>query len=325
MHLIHLTDCFQGIFEWRANYDSPEEVLGRNLEACDAIRTKLACYITLDSMQKTLKVAGDKPENVKQAIKRLRGTFFQAVARDRASQSQPKFLITKSQAIDPEAEVEMTPFLSSHEQGSKSTLQDRDGKNVEGARPCLVDHVLDDSHTFSREKDVAAVKKVIERALPTLQNFQGNLEMRARLGTFVLKKYRKGMHSFEDFQNMLEDEEVDGGIYTETDVSGDDMLFRLEHHREMMLPGSGSYERPDVLNIGPTFAATFLVNLNEKSLFKLDVKFIRNENRNIERVSNIWSRMPSADPTVTLKVLDVCLIDLKRFDCSGPSIGLRTY
>lgn len=266
-------------------------------------------------MQKTLKVCGDHAANVKQAVKQLRGAFFQAVARDRASQSQPTFLLMKVKGIDPAAKIEMTHFLASSEKssGSKTTLVNKEGQNVIGARPRLLEPASDDPLEISSAEDVASISTTLERSLPTLQYFQGNLEMRARLGAFVLRKYRQGDHTFEDFQEMLDDDEVDGAVYSEVDVPGEVMLDRLARNREILNPGFGGYERSDVLELKPTFAVTFLVDARDRLLLKLDVKFAYDEDGNIEQLSRTWSRLPGANPQQTLKTLDMCLINLKRY------------
>ena len=298
-----------GFFEWDPDYDTPEEVLGAHLEACDPLRMEYSCYIQSQPGQKKLHVMGNDPENIKQVLVRLRGCVFQAVARGRINHlpiihlfrpvshhrlsSSVNFQQANSQGLPPmswERPVGVKPSLEPVGASDMDVVE-----RVQAARPLP----KGDSKRFTN-----AVKK----AFSTAKYFRGNLQMRATFGTFLLQRFRGNIQDVEEFEIMMGEDQVEGGV---SDVAlKDNVLDSFVQHEMFLHPLDQTQTR---VQPEPSYSGSFLMK-HKKDIadLRLDVDFSYDtKTKDIGTPTQRWSRYIYT-PDHPVRLLNACLIDLEN-------------
>ena len=303
-----------GKFEWDTSYSGPGDILGARLEACDPIRTDLCVFVTLDRNQSgAIRVQGENPDNVKLALNRLRGSFFQAISRDNAGHTEAVYLFNP---VPKNARASQIRFVPVYPPGMKSNMHDE--SMALGVKSCLDPTEVDDDELRSRTiraeelpaENANRLKKAMVKALQTAKFFRGDLRMRATFGVFLLKRYRRGVSDFEGFEAMMsEGDQIDGDVDPNTAQLGSEIVGRL-----LQAPGiyPGDVNESSVLPKA-TYSAKFLMkhkhdipDLRFEAEFGYDqaAKYTHNLTRK-------WSRSIHA-PGHNVKLLDICLVDLPR-------------
>lgn len=199
-----------GAFLWPVDEYRPDEILGSSYEALDTIRTESSCYITFNKERRIFQVYGDE-ENVKNALARIRKTCFQVTAhqlptvhsyllrwpQDIAFLPQGVMLesyyrpITVPPPTTGTSEPSYMPRSSgaSPGQGMSSMVLEATAGNVESAR--------------------TQVMGVLRR----LHFYRGNIQLRVRLGTFLLVQYKKtenGLYQLPEYKDMVKQSKFSG-------------------------------------------------------------------------------------------------------------------
>lgn len=304
----------KGKFEWDPQYDSPEEVLGAHLEACDPLRTEYACYIRSIPHQKALKVMGNDQETVKKALNRLRGAFFQAIARSRANSLLPVYLLNP---VDRDALSSKIVFRPVYPIGVDSKDVDDQHKAL-GVQTCLESESVGDDEVTRRvhradrlvDENARRFRKAATKALATAKYFRGNLQMSAIFGVFLLKRYRNDINDIESFEAMMEEDQVEGSVSPGCAAFNHQLLSALQTSTMIHDP-----KNPEDIHAlpRPKYSAAFLMrHKHTKPDLRLDVEFELDRNSNdADCLMRKWSRYIH-DHEQSVKLLDACLIDLQR-------------
>lgn len=197
----------QGYFTWPPNDIRPEEIFGHHFEGLDRVRTENCCYIVFDKTLKAFKIMG-RAENVPQALCRLRAITFQIAARQADSlpvrlfrRPRSKFVPSRLYLIDcifPQV-IHPKPFEDTRLKTGKRL---RAGALIVG--DVAYESVLKEQTTTNHR----TIRNNIMQAVSKSRFFWGNVELRARLGTFspmVFKDSVTGTYELADFESMVAD------------------------------------------------------------------------------------------------------------------------
>ena len=305
-----LTFDIQGKFEWDAAYSSPADILGTRLEACDPLRTELTCFISPDKVQATaIKVHGNDHEKVKLVLNRLRGAFCQAISRDNASHTKAVYIFNP---IPKPAQRSIIVYEPIRAPGASST----DDSDADGVRVSLAPADIDDEDLRRRTQraqelpadNAKRLKKAMIKALTTAKYFRGNLRMRATFGVFLLKRYRRGVNDVEGFEDMMNEDGVDGNLDANSVYFRSNVVEELKGNPIVWKPQGDPPALPK-----PTYSAKFLLkHKHDVPDLKFEAEFDYDEEGSYPlSLAKRWSRFIHA-PGLTVKLLDVCLVDLTR-------------
>ncbi|KAL9088084.1 MAG: hypothetical protein Q9159_003282 [Coniocarpon cinnabarinum] len=301
-----------GKLVWDMSYSSPSEVLGTRFEACDSLRTEYRCFIVPDKQHEAvLRIYGDDNEKVKRVINRLRGSYFQAISRDKANRNGSEYLFNR------------VPRKSLCCRVAFETLFERDPGTGNpsvalGARALLetdqIDNIALQKRAMRAEElpaeNARRLNKATGKALHMAKYFRGNLRMRATFGIFLLKKFRQ-TSDFEEFEDMMsEGDQVDGDVDADiARVNGSVMKKFVVNPCVVNLHGlRGPNDLPK-----PTYSTRFLLKHKSEGLdLKFDAEFDYDEDNDYVHIfAKRWSRNIHA-PGYSVKLLDVCLVDLNK-------------
>lgn len=313
-------------FEWDPEYDTPAEVLGPHLEACDPLRTEFACYIRSVPHQQSLLVMGNDPKNVKTVLNRLRGAFFQAIARGKAHLTQSLYLLNPIQ----EEQVSARVIFESVWPGGQS-VRDRWGRSSKalGVKACLEAGWIEDAGSTQygqrTEKipteNIKRFGKSVNKALATAKYFRGNLHMSATFGVFLLQRYKGDVHDFEALEAMMDEDQVEGGVDYESVSLEDIVLTKITASTLLTDPSN-----PTNISVTPKpmYGAALLVKHKDVADLRLDVEFMHEQHTgDVSCPTRRWSRFIYG-PQQNVKLLDVSLVDLQRYDTDQSNYSFNT-
>ncbi len=210
----------QGTFEWPANIHRPEEVLGKSLEELDSIRMEHHCYISYDPTSNIINVMGNNPTNVQKALIKVRGTYFEVVAR--GTETLTRYLLVPITGNSTGAYVKLVPY--GENTGKATGVSDGTTNKIPKVTPQIRGNKFDtDEHLKSHgtageaaQRNSAIIEHAISVSLHNLCYYRGHIKMRARLGTFLLTRYRNKEHqTLAQFETMMKDSQVIGEVTQE--------------------------------------------------------------------------------------------------------------
>lgn len=205
----------QGSFQWPKNDERPVDlILGRSLEAFDNIRMEYSCYITYDKATSMFKIMGDDANQVKQAMLRVRATYYQVIAATNAEDSdqQPATLLLQAPKMaNLDTEIVLSPYPAVEMSTSLGTTSA--GVFPRMLTSLVADHTPSDSvlSKTTWDANLRSLKLSVVKSLRRMTYFHGNLQMRVRLGTFLLMKYRAskaGAYTYDTFQTIVQESQV---------------------------------------------------------------------------------------------------------------------
>ena len=188
-------------------------MLGRNCEALDPIRVEYYVYITWDAAEKSFSIYGQQQDQVEAVMESLNHTFCQVIARSFAIDGMTRFFTKPLRAQRLQSKVLLLP--------SYPTKNDSFPAKINDARRSIQAYGPDFDEPEAAKLRKAAFTKnsrneerivlTLFRALERIRWFRGNLQMRVRLGSFVLSRYMKAPNDLYDldiFKDMMEGETV---------------------------------------------------------------------------------------------------------------------
>ena len=255
---------------------------------------------------------GSDAVKVKTAVRLLRGIFFQAVARGRASNTTPVYLF---HPLTHDSLSSSIMYRSLHPPSTTSPFVE--DQTALGAQPYLQFEDISTSELALREKRARQVptenvkrwQKALGETLSTVKYFRGNLHMMATFGTFLLHRHKANVHDYEEFKAMMEEDQVEGVVKTICTGLTDRILSTICQH-----PKTHNIENPAVKAIPPpTYSAYFMVrHKKEMPDVQLDVYLEHDiSNNRVDCLSRKWSRHIYGLHH-QVKLLDVNLVDLER-------------
>ncbi len=210
----------QGTFEWPADIHRPEQVLGKSLEELDSIRMEHHCYISYDPSSNIIKVMGNNPTNVQKALIKVRGTYFEVVAR--GTETPTRYLLAPLTGNSNGAYVKLVPY--GENTGTATGVLDVKPNKIPKVTPQIRGSQVDtEEHSNSfdtageaAQRNSATIEHAISVSLQNLCYYRGHIKMRARLGTFLLTRYRNKEHqTLAQFETMMKDSQVIGEVTQE--------------------------------------------------------------------------------------------------------------
>ena len=181
-------------------------MLGSNNEALDPIRIDTSCYIVFNRLRSKFEIMG-KTKDVQEAIVRLRITYFQVVARRMTSVKT--YLLQSSKLMDPKTHISLVPYDGpiTPKTCARFTMQ----KNLTvRAEPPSFDTDLEVQSPIVGSKQTVLAQRIRNMSVHTLRklrHYSGNVHVRAKLGAFVLERYKEPQdgesYTVSEFENML--------------------------------------------------------------------------------------------------------------------------
>lgn len=315
---VHANAKTQALFDWPIDHDHPSQIAGKNLEAYDPIRTELSCFIVLDSHQRAIRIMGDNFQNVKKALKRVRISLFQTVARKRPQ--RVLYLIHPLTGDGLRTDVKLSPYTTSKDLMSKRSGPPKMIPKMSG--PLIIGHERsrrENSVDEKYESNLRAFESAISTVLATLRHYRGSIRMRAVLGVFVLSSYKKrDSQSVDDFEEMMEDHQVKGS--TVDDNSLDQSILKYTATANSFLSPIDTFD--NLMSVRPAFDATFICAYGS-AVYRLDASYTQQANGEIACTLKTWTKLNhiEADPQDGLsewtkepenKLLDINIVNLDQ-------------
>ena len=253
------------MLEWPSDYDSPQEVVGKNMEAYDVIRTWWQCYITYDPQQRVVNIMGHVDHGVKDALIRVRTSIFQSVARARPTTDQ--YLIQPLSGKHIKSEIHLVPFKESKGAENPAVIPRSAGPLLKSSAMAKRSEEAEHLHRVL----VRTFTQGIKNTLKTLTYYRGRVKLQASLGTFVLTNYRKKYNQkLPEFENMMDDEQVSGEVAIADRLTADQkLLTSLAMNMDSIRPaGTGA----TATSFRPTYSAAVIM-IKDNVDYKLGLLF----------------------------------------------------
>jgi hypothetical protein len=192
-----------GIFHWPVKEYRPEEILGPNCEALDAVRMTCLCHVRFEPARSVFEILG-KVDDVKKALMRMRKVCFQIAAR----QTAPVRLYLLQETDQLRGHVRLEPY------NHPATVAGEASFEV-GVSP-RADGELNSTQQSDDTKEI--LQRTILRTIPKLHYLRGSIQMRMRFGTFLATLYKKPkgeMYTFDEYTGMTEETQFNGRVTEE--------------------------------------------------------------------------------------------------------------
>lgn len=194
-----------GSFHWPCTEWRPEESFGTSCEALDPIRMDLECYIIFCKERSMFQVCG-KAADVQTALCRIRRTVFQMAAR--SINPVRAYLLRWQESIGVPTHV----YLEKH--CVPKAIAPEPAKIPKATYSPRAEGSQDDHNVIERQVTTSALS--VERIRVTLGNAfrkahyqRGSLQLRVRLGIFVLTNYitpedgeEEGLYELAEYEEM---------------------------------------------------------------------------------------------------------------------------
>ena len=192
--------------------------MGKSYEALDPIRMDFSCYIIWDEKRSSLKLMGNDPDMVRTASIRVRGAFFQVVARY-IDVGHIYLLQIPTNGRAP-LNTRILEYCAPRVLGRESNPKTKEvavKADLEQAGDWSERNLLQESGHRSR-LNAKRMREITLRLLDRLRYYKGNLTLQFRLGAFVLQRYRPPPSAgwpFEDLEKMLKEQQFEGMVSQE--------------------------------------------------------------------------------------------------------------
>ena len=198
-----------GTFHWPYQEYKPEDILGASYEAFDPIRMDCSCYVVYKKERNAFQIMG-KPENVMMALQRIRQTCFQIAARQF---NQVRLYLLHW----PDArKVPLTVYLESYTRPAimlPDASLDAEEDRLARAPRCDEEDASDALAKRGRMQTLLShehLRTSVMRALSKLHFYRGHIQMRVRLGVFLVNRYVEpkdgvtdGVYELEEYESMM--------------------------------------------------------------------------------------------------------------------------
>ena len=203
-----------GSFHWPTEEYRPEEIFGMSCEALDPIRMGCSCYVVYLKDRSLFQIMG-KAQNVRTALFRMRNTSFQIMAR-LINPIRGFMLHWHDQSYVPthiyQEKYYHTPVLFSDDEAQGMFTYSPRAKGM------IEDGKLREVARTSSALSVERVKLTLANALQKLHYYRGHLQMRIRLGTFLMTSYMPpldGLYGLEEYEAMTRESMFFGEVTDE--------------------------------------------------------------------------------------------------------------
>lgn len=160
------------------------------------------------------RIMGDDADQVRQALLRVRATYYQVIAATNAEDSdqQPATLLLQAPKLaNRDTEIVLSPYPAVE-------MSNPLGTTSAGVFPRMLASLVDDQtpsdSVLSKQTwdaNLRSLKLSVIKSLRRMSYYHGNLQMHVRLGTFLLTKYRAGKadsYNYETFQTIIQESQV---------------------------------------------------------------------------------------------------------------------
>lgn len=198
------------------------ELLGKNLEAFDAIRMKNHCHIILEPEKHWVMVLSARRKNVNTALDRIHATLLEMIAR-----SKPPTKVYMIEPPKPEAtrrEVEFVPY-DNFINGWREEW--RGGQNVPIVVPVMTGPppTEEDKQTWKvlkldtmRKSNMRCFKRIVGTILHRMLWYRAQIRMRVNFGIISFRSYQMPgdmNHTLQEFFSMIEKPQTVGDVIGE--------------------------------------------------------------------------------------------------------------
>ncbi|KAK5110366.1 hypothetical protein LTR62_006074 [Meristemomyces frigidus] len=301
-----------GSFLWPVQEYRPEEILGPNYEALDAVRMDHSCHIVFLAQRNMFRVMG-KQNDVLLALQRLRRTCFQvaakqvvAVRRYLLRWPEPVTNVPKHVHLQ-----DYQPILPVKNEKKAVMLKAPAGGQFDNDDDDIVNAQIQ-NYLSGKE-----LRTSIVPMLGRLHYYRGHLQMRWRLGTFLASQYREPYHGKYDlkgeYEVMLGQSQFIGEVSQETGNKAveEKLLSIVQQATELLTPSEAMSH--DLHEVRPVYGVTFTF---EDDIGNLVLEVEWQEQRDydtqapyLELYRKKWIRL-DRDATTLTPLLDISLCDL---------------
>ncbi|KAI9669932.1 MAG: hypothetical protein M1831_006968 [Alyxoria varia] len=288
-------------FDWPSDYDRPDLVAGKSLEAYDSLRTGMECYITYDPHKNTINLMGADFKKVRKAMLRVRSSYFGAVSRDRPA--TVVYLIQPFMGDQVKSRISLTPYTPNKPQGDNMRLP-----VFKGERLKVEERVERESQANDvRRRNTRKLKAALDRTSQTLRYYKATVRFRARMGQFVLTRFKKEHEqSLDYFDDMMDDEQVKGKVANDLNFSYL-LLSQVVQHPELFTPASHRQKLEDVT---PVYIGSFVMeHRKDSAILKLDVAFELDRDGEPFCQSKAWASLNETGDREH-SIMNVCIADI---------------
>ncbi|EME89218.1 uncharacterized protein MYCFIDRAFT_193188 [Pseudocercospora fijiensis CIRAD86] len=252
-------------FHWPSREYKPEEVLGLNIEAFDAIRMDTSCYIVYVPELSVFQVMG-KERKVKQALLRLRKSCFQLTAR--SVNPARTYLVRWLDGAEIPTHVYLEPYPPPAVLTSSDAVDDTPSMSPRGEGFEESMHKIGLNRHLSK-MNTERVRVTLGNALRKIHFYQGHITLRVRLGTFLLSSFRMPedavnenpqdvLYELKEYEDMTKESQFFGRV---TEEIGDATAEAKVH--DMLLQASDLLTPHGAMttvlrDVKPVFAAIFV-------------------------------------------------------------------
>ncbi|OQO04834.1 hypothetical protein B0A48_07851 [Cryoendolithus antarcticus] len=314
-----------GTFRWPVEDYDPEAVLGPSFEALDRIRMDTACHIIFTSKIESFNILGSQ-SGVTKAVVLLRNVCFQIAARQ--LDSTRRYLLHNADDSQHFTAVALKQYTHPHMPGDDAD-RDKTGQSPRGEDLVETDGKLLPTDGSSH-RNALLLKAIVVHQLSRLHFYRGHLDLRIRLGRFLMTQYKMpvdGSYSFEDFQGMLKQTQFRGEVTMELGhrTRENAALHALQGAKGLLVPQSGMIAR--LSNVKPVYTAVFIFTDRAGDLrhsvtwHEVDPDEVGNSSEVFDTLSRSWVRLDRSSST-PFPLVDVSLTDLTdgsawQFDLVG--------
>ena len=178
-------------------------------EALDPIRMDCRCYVIFSKDQSLFKVMG-KAESVKESLLRIRKTCFQVAARQ--IPAQRKYLLHWPDTPTYPSRVALRRY------NHPLVLSSSEPIHAKSSKSPILEGTEVDTMPSPQQLQMGSVTVPLRRTLEKLRYYRGNIQLRIRLGTFLVKQYMEpedGSYSYAEFENMISMSQFVGEVTNE--------------------------------------------------------------------------------------------------------------
>ncbi|EME49252.1 hypothetical protein DOTSEDRAFT_58497 [Dothistroma septosporum NZE10] len=256
-----------GTFHWPSKEFRPEEAFGMSCEAFDPIRMEYSCYITYNSEKSIFQIFG-KDSNVQAALLCIRQTAFNICAR---AINPVRAYLLQWRTGPPPSHIYLEQYM-----GPRIVADQSDNQIAQ--KPSYsprADGMLDDEGLVQLAQTRASVntervKVTISNALRKVHYLQGHLNLRIRLGTFLLSQYMELADSelweLADYESMVKATQFVGRITEELggEYPENSVLPKLQRADDILSPQDAITEH--LIDVRPSYAADFVFDNSKGDL-----------------------------------------------------------
>ena len=261
----------------------------------------MECYITYDPHKNTINLMGVDFKKVRTAMLRVRSSYFGAISRDRPA--TVVYLIQPFVGKQVKSRISLAPYTPNKPQADTSRLPVFRGERLKAEEREERESQANDVQRRNTRK----LKAALERTSQTLRYYRATVRFRARMGQFVLTRFKKEHEqSLDYFDDMMDDEQVKGKVANDINFSHR-LLSNVVQRPELFTPASHQQTLEDIT---PLYIGSFVMEHRKNAAFlKLDVAFECDRNGEPFCQSKAWASLNETGDREH-NIMNVCIADI---------------